>query len=188
MEESFRGRLNEKELSELDALLATQPPQYERKVGMVMAARFFQPGDTTEDTMPNMDRLNVAWASESGIVGVWDLRAAKQLFKQTLHKETSQCASELRQQLARLLHVAHLSLVFSIFSVLSFDLNWSGRYGVSCSSGSDILAWSIDTVAGRIDELARINVPHDGLAEVVLREDGRLFATAGWDHRSVTHA
>ena len=28
-----------------------------------------------------------------------------------------------------------------------------------------------------------MSVPHEGLAEVVLREDGRLFATAGWDHR-----
>jgi WD40 repeat protein len=41
----------------------------------------------------------------------------------------------------------------------------------------------VDCTRGCIDELGRIVVPHEGLAEVVLREDGRLFATAGWDHR-----
>jgi WD40 repeat protein len=154
IEENFRSRLHQKEIDELDDLLAKQPPQYERKVGMAMAARFFQPGED-ETSAPSMDRLNIAWASEAGVVGVWDIRAGKHLFQQTLHKET----------------------------LLSFDVTWSGRYGVSCSSSSDILAWSLDPVSSSIRVLGSITVPHEGQAEVVLREDGRLFATAGWDHR-----
>jgi hypothetical protein len=59
----------------------------------------------------------------------------------------------------------------------------SGHYGVSCSAGSDLLAFRIDCVARCIVEVGRINVPHAGLSEVAIREDGRIFASAGWDHR-----
>lgn len=115
-EEQFMSRLDEKELQELQALLAQRPVQYERKVGIVMAAKFFQPpssaGADASAAGPNaasssscssssssssavgpcsLPDLKVAWASESGIFGVWDIRAAKHLFQQSLHKDTSQC-------------------------------------------------------------------------------------------------
>ena len=47
------------------------------------------------------------------------------------------------------------------------------------------LAWLCPFVVSQlcVSELGRLTVPHDGLAEVCLRDDDRLFATAGWDHR-----
>lgn len=106
-EEQFMSRLDEKEMQELQALLAHRPVQYERKVGILMAAKFFQPpsaagpkaapssssssSSSSSTVSPcSLPDLKVAWASESGIFGVWDIRAAKHLFQQSLHKDTSQ--------------------------------------------------------------------------------------------------
>lgn len=72
------------------------------------------------------------------------------------------------------------------FSVLSFDLNLSGTFGVSTSSVSLFHSFSIDLSHSRLEVTGEVSVPHDGLSEVVLRSDGRIFATAGWDHRSQT--
>lgn len=232
VEESLMSRMDDKEAREMQEF-AHRPRQYERKVGIVMAAKFFQPdaeatkeeekhatqsassaaassaaiaaaaspaasasssSSSASSSSSSLPSLHVAWASEAGIVGVWDIRGARQLFQHTLHKDP----------------------------ILSFDLNWTGQRGVTVSAAKDVVQFKIDcnkvrmaalhrvrkrgseervcqTDAARcmltdlavcsvfpqlrVTELGRLSVPHDGLAEVVLRDDDRLFATAGWDHR-----
>jgi WD40 repeat protein len=102
MEEEFFSRMDEKEAAEMQKLLASRPPQYQRKVGMCMAAKFFKPDNSNRNSSFNADsaasssspvslpELNVAWATEGGVFGVWDIRAARHLFQQKLHKDTSQ--------------------------------------------------------------------------------------------------
>ena len=75
--------------------------------------------------------------------------------------------------------------------VLSFDLNWRGSFGIACSSSNTFHAFSLhlpttqDGASKPLHLIGTVELPHEGLAEVVIRPDGRLFATGGWDHRYV---
>jgi hypothetical protein len=91
-------------------------------------------------------------------------------------------------------------------TILSMDLSWNGAFGAAVSSSQNIHAFSLvatpsapataasapgaSAATGGDDELVvhyqplgSISLPHEGLAEVSLRDDVRLFATAGWDRR-----
>ncbi len=46
LEEQFLSRMDEKEAREFEELIASRPPQYERKVGMCMASKFFKPDNS----------------------------------------------------------------------------------------------------------------------------------------------
>jgi len=147
--------------------------QYEREVGSIMTVKFFQPKrkqhtKTTHSSAlsssspastllshPPLPDLYVIWGSESGVVGVWSVREAKSVCQSKLHSDP----------------------------VLSIDIDWEGRFGVSAAAGKELRTFTFDADENRLIDLSSIHLPHEGLAEVCLRADRRLFATAGWDHR-----
>ena len=157
VEDSLMSRMDEKDAREMQEMLASRPRQYERKVGIVMAAKFFDPkaeansskeekhvmqsassaaaasasiaaaafpapaasassSSSSASSSSALPSLHVAWASEAGILGVWDIRASRQLFQHALHKDP----------------------------ILSFDLNWTGQRGVTVSAAKDVVQFNID--------------------------------------------
>ena len=126
LEEQMMSRMDEKEAEEMKQILANRPTQYERKVGIVMAAKFFQPqlldaanssassssssAASSSSASGSLPALHVAWGSESGIFGVWDIRAAKHLFQQSLHKDTSQIRTHSQTHAPRYGHACHCPL------------------------------------------------------------------------------
>ncbi|XP_038619008.1 guanine nucleotide-binding protein subunit beta-like protein 1 [Tachyglossus aculeatus] len=66
--------------------------------------------------------------------------------------------------------------------VISLDFDSEKAKGVSSSSEKTLNVWSLDgqqtLKASHTQEL-----PNPGVADVVLRQDRKILATAGWDHR-----
>ncbi|XP_038944910.1 guanine nucleotide-binding protein subunit beta-like protein 1 isoform X4 [Rattus norvegicus] len=91
---------------------------------------------------------------EDGSVTLWDVSERKVCSQITCHEEP----------------------------VMGLDFDSQKAKGVSGSAGKVLAVWSLDD-----QQSLQVKKTHElinpGIAEVTLRPDHRLFATAGWDHR-----
>ena len=53
--------------------------------------------------------------------------------------------------------------------------------GVSASADSKVIRFTYDQAAKSITLDKTVELPKEGIADVAVRLDGRIFATAGWD-------
>ncbi|XP_058512998.1 guanine nucleotide-binding protein subunit beta-like protein 1 [Ochotona princeps] len=65
--------------------------------------------------------------------------------------------------------------------VMGLDFDPQRARGVSGSAGKALAVWSLDGRALQVCHTQQLTNP--GIADLTLRPDGKILATAGWDHR-----
>lgn len=68
--------------------------------------------------------------------------------------------------------------------VLAFDVTRDGRSAICGSSGEDLFLAKFDAAAFAISSKSFFKCNHGGISAIRIRSDQRIFASAGWDHRS----
>jgi len=66
---------------------------------------------------------------------------------------------------------------------LCFDIDDEGAQGVSGSAGTNIVIFSLDYEKESCSIAKEFTVNHEGIATSKIRQDQKIFATGGWDHR-----
>jgi WD40 repeat protein len=67
--------------------------------------------------------------------------------------------------------------------VLCLDVLPDGSEGVSGSAGSLLQRFALNWAKGTLTITKTVTIPNDGVSDVLIRADQRVFASAGWDHR-----
>ncbi|KAL2649823.1 hypothetical protein R1flu_017951 [Riccia fluitans] len=99
--------------------------------------------------------IEVLSGYEDGTIALWDLRFPKlPRVKQRLHSEP----------------------------VLSIKLDWTHEAGVSGSADNKLIMFSLDHNQNSFRVKKEIALLQPGIADVTIRNDRKIFATAGWDH------
>ena len=130
--------------------------------GMCMAVKLF---------LGPQNKIFVAIGYEAGHVVVWDL--AKAIEKDKNKKISSDVAGIYCRPVAQgKLHSE---------PIMALEVDADGVSGVSGSAEDKLVAFAIDFEAGRVVPENTINVRKQGVADIALRQDGKLLATAGWD-------
>lgn len=122
--------------------------------GMFMAAKLF-PGPE--------NRVMLAAGFESGHVVVWDVDAA--------------AAAAPAPRVPRPLALGKLHSE----PIMALDIDEGGLSGVSGSAEDKLVAFRIDFGRGTVAPTAAVELRKQGVADVALRQDGKLLASAGWD-------
>lgn len=91
---------------------------------------------------------------EDGSVTLWDLSEKKMLSRLTCHKEPIMC----------------------------LDFDPEKVKGISGSSENALVSWGLDTQQN-LKLQNTVELVNGGIAHVCLRQDKKIVATAGWDHR-----
>lgn len=121
--------------------------------GMCMAAKLF---------LGPQKQVSLAVGYEAGHVIVWDVaqaatpslvRTCQPLASGKLHSEP----------------------------VMALDIDIGGSSGVSGSAEDKLVVFTIDYSARAVVPAMSINVRKQGVADIALRQDGKLLASAGWD-------
>jgi len=95
---------------------------------------------------------------ENGKIYWWDLKTGKSLLSQQLHSEPVMC----------------LDVVDSLTHT---------HTGVSGAADTKLRIFNYNLEEGSFTNLKEISINNPGIQEVKIREDRKIFATAGWDHR-----
>ena len=65
--------------------------------------------------------------------------------------------------------------------IMALEIDGLGTTGVSGSAEDKLIAFTIDYSSGVVAALSSIDVRKEGVADVAVRGDGKLLASAGWD-------
>ncbi|KAG6590659.1 uncharacterized protein IUM83_15356 [Phytophthora cinnamomi] len=68
-------------------------------------------------------------------------------------------------------------------ALLSFDVTRDGRSAICGSSGEELYTTNFDVATYTLESRSFYSCAHGGFSCVRIREDQRIVATAGWDHR-----
>jgi len=112
--------------------------------------------------MPVTGERVVTWAAEGGHIGFFSLRSKTNIAKGTLEKQPIMCANALYSKKIG---------------------KKGGALGFAGSADGGISAFSANFEKGTIDLHKRLKVSSRGFSEISIRNDRRVFAAAGWDHR-----
>lgn len=112
---------------------------------------------------------------ESGALACWSFRKAEMLW-------TQQPGGSPRTKGKQTLGVAPKESQ-AADPVLALDVAAGGRQAISAGAGKTLLSWQLhpNSCAFRIRK--RLELPNEGVSELSIRADLRLFAVAGWDRR-----
>ncbi|XP_071849158.1 guanine nucleotide-binding protein subunit beta-like protein 1 [Apostichopus japonicus] len=139
--------------------------------------------------------------SEKSEVGIYDsstLRLVKKLVPASQHKPfgMAMCLKFLNEEL---LAVGYEDGSIAIWDfsrqkivtekkffnepVMCFDFSVDLGKGICGSVEDDLILWTFDLNELKIDMGAKIKVTNPGFSDLVVRQDGRIAASAGWDSR-----
>ncbi|KAL4233321.1 Guanine nucleotide binding protein (G protein) [Mactra antiquata] len=99
----------------------------------------------------NIDERRILIGYEDGSIALWDLRNKKIVDKLKVHHDSVMCLD------------------------YSPDIN----KGFSGSVNEEIKSWTI--CENKLSELSSVQTTNDGFNDVIIRSDGKILATAGWD-------
>jgi len=92
---------------------------------------------------------------EDGSIYIWNLTTKAVLISQKLHDEPLLC----------------------------FDLNDTCDSGVSGSAGDTVIIFSLNFKENKCEIVEKFKLNHGGISDIKIRQDQRIFASAGWDKR-----
>ncbi|KAL7683062.1 putative WD40/YVTN repeat-like-containing domain superfamily, dynein regulator LIS1 [Plasmopara halstedii] len=79
--------------------------------------------------------------------------------------------------------VCETTVTQSSNALLSFDVTRDGRSAICGSSGERLYIAKFDVASNTLSSRSFFSCTHGGFSGVCIREDQRIVATAGWDHR-----
>ena len=97
------------------------------------------------------DRAAILVGYEDGSIALWDLRTNKMAARLKVHEE----------------------------SIMCMDFSSEIGRGFSGSPDENLISWTID--GDQIKTSSNVAVKNPGFNDIVIRKDGKIVATAGWD-------
>lgn len=91
---------------------------------------------------------------ENGNISLWDIRSFKQIDKTNMHTE----------------------------SVMCLDYSHRSNLGISGSADDKLISWEFDDNS-KIVKKAELTTTNPGFNSIIIREDQKIFAAAGWDSK-----
>ncbi|KAL8172019.1 hypothetical protein V2J09_023823 [Rumex salicifolius] len=144
--------------------------------GMCMAVQAFMPSES-------QGHLNILAGYEDGAMLWWDLRnPGTPLMCMKYHSEpVSIVGVKCCKFYASKLYEDNPNSY--LFTVLSLSVDESCKGGISGAADDKIVLFSLDHAMANCLVKKEVSLERPGIADTSIRADGKLAATAGWDHR-----